>query len=121
MPSSTSVRQYAAEAGLLDRIAEPVHLSAQSPPAEWTAVLGTEPYDVVLAVNVVHVVPWYVTEGLLTGAAAVLRPGGHLVLYGPFARNGILAPDSNVEFDTRLKLRCVPGAAWRGLHGGEVA
>ncbi|CAM9330999.1 unnamed protein product, partial [Sphacelaria rigidula] len=45
------------------------------------------------------------TPGLLSGASAGLKMGGHLFLYGPFALSGLLAPESNTNFDQSLKLR----------------
>lgn len=57
----------------------------------------------VLAVNVVHVAPWSVTEGLLAGAARHLAPDGFLVLYGPFARGGRHTAPSNAAFDASLR------------------
>lgn len=45
------------------------------------------------------------TPGLLKGAAAGLKMGGRLFVYGPFALNGILVPDSNKAFDESLKAR----------------
>lgn len=50
------------------------------------------------------------TSGLLKGASARLRVGGHLFIYGPFALNGLLIPDSNKNFDESLKARS--GGSW---------
>lgn len=50
------------------------------------------------------------TGGLLGGAAAGLKVGGHLFVYGPFALNGLLIPDSNKDFDASLKARS--GGSW---------
>jgi SAM-dependent methyltransferase len=43
------------------------------------------PVDALLCVNVLHVTPWAVAEALFAGAGRVLRPGGPLAVYGPFA------------------------------------
>lgn len=50
------------------------------------------------------------TSGLLKGAAAGLKMGGRLFIYGPFALSGTLAPDSNKDFDASLKARS--GGSW---------
>mmetsp|Transcript_24143 Transcript_24143/g.47130 ORF Transcript_24143/g.47130 Transcript_24143/m.47130 type:complete len:104 (+) Transcript_24143:138-449(+) len=42
-------------------------------------------------------------QGLVQGAAGVLSDGGLLCLYGPFAFDGVLSPESNVEFDRWLR------------------
>lgn len=45
------------------------------------------------------------SPGLLRGAASVLKMGGLLFIYGPFALNGLLAPQSNRDFNESLKAR----------------
>lgn len=50
------------------------------------------------------------TGGLLKGASTGLKAGGYLFIYGPFALNGILIPDSNKSFDESLKARS--GGSW---------
>lgn len=49
--------------------------------------------------------PQECTPALLAGAAAGLKMGGRLFIYGPFALSGLLAPESNVKFDQSLKAR----------------
>ncbi|PZA10578.1 SAM-dependent methyltransferase [Rhodopseudomonas palustris] len=53
--------------------------------------------------NVVHIAPWRVAEGLLTGAGRLLRQDGMLVLYGPFKQGGQHTALSNAVFDTSLR------------------
>ncbi|MEZ5865275.1 MAG: DUF938 domain-containing protein [Geminicoccaceae bacterium] len=65
--------------------------------------------------------PWAATEGLLAGAARLLLPGGPLVLYGPFRRQGRHTAPSNTAFEASLqaqnpawRIRCVDSElAWR--------
>jgi hypothetical protein len=61
--------------------------------------------DAVLCVNVIHIAPWPVCEGLVAGAAAALKPDGRLILYGPFMRGGRHTAASNAAFDRTLKER----------------
>jgi SAM-dependent methyltransferase len=86
----------------------------------------------VLAVNVVHVAPWSVTEGLLAGAARHLAPDGFLALYGPFGRGGRHTAPSNAAFDASLRAQdpewgvrdleeVAAAAEARGLRLEEVA
>jgi tRNA (guanine-N7-)-methyltransferase len=70
-----------------------------SPPSLDT----TGKYDCVLAVNVLHISPLATTTGVLRGAAQALAPGGVLVIYGPFTRNGEFTTPSNQDFDRQLK------------------
>jgi SAM-dependent methyltransferase len=57
----------------------------------------------VFCANVVHIAPWSVAVGLITGAAKYLRPDGRLFLYGPFKRGGQHTAVSNAVFDTSLR------------------
>lgn len=61
--------------------------------------------DVILCVNMVHISPWEASVGLLEGAGRVLRPGGRLILYGPWLERGVEPAASNVTFDQWLKDR----------------
>jgi hypothetical protein len=127
LPTGNSIAAHAADAGVVDRV-RPARVldAATADAAAWVGVTDGAPVDVVLAVHVVHIAPWAATEGLVAGAARALRrPGGALVLYGPFARGGVLVPESNVTFDARLRARSVAargGARSRGsgtltVHG----
>lgn len=72
--------------------------------ADWTASGAPHPVDGVFCANMIHIAPFTAAKGLLSGAGRYLRPGGRLMLYGPFARNGDLAP-SNARFSDDLKRR----------------
>src|SRR4051794_34803802 len=56
--------------------------------------------DAVLCIDLIHIAPWVVAEGLVTGAARILPPGGLLALYGPYRRRGQAMEPSN-EASTR--------------------
>ena len=56
----------------------------------------------VLCVNMTHVSPAASWRGLLEGAGRWLRPGGALLLYGPFQRAGRV-PDGLEDFQRRLQ------------------
>jgi len=64
---------------------------------------GPGPLLAVFCANVVHIAPWAVAEGLMTGAARYLRADGRLFLYGPFKREGRHTAPSNAVFDTSLR------------------
>lgn len=59
--------------------------------------------DMVLAINLVHISPWTVSEGLFKGAKRHLRAGGSLVLYGPYQFFGQHVATSNLRFDEELR------------------
>jgi hypothetical protein len=87
-------------------VADPVRLdvsqSTRHWPVEVTKFAGN--YDFVVNVNMIHISPWQCTLGLFAGAAEMLKSGGRIVMYGPFAVDGVLAPQSNVDFDRSLRL-----------------
>ncbi|MBZ4330339.1 class I SAM-dependent methyltransferase [Corallococcus interemptor] len=61
--------------------------------------------DAMLCVNMIHIAPWAACQGLMRGAARVLRPGGRLVLYGPYFVEGKQTAPSNLAFDESLRAR----------------
>lgn len=61
--------------------------------------------DVIFSANVIHISPWSVSEGLFAGAGRVLKPGGKLILYGPFFSSEIPTAPSNEAFDESLRAR----------------
>jgi SAM-dependent methyltransferase len=62
-------------------------------------------YDAMICINMIHIAPWAAAEGLIAGAARVLRPGGVLFLYGPYRRDGGHTAPSNAAFDLDLRGR----------------
>ncbi|HSO41746.1 MAG TPA: DUF938 domain-containing protein [Rhodospirillales bacterium] len=94
----------------------PLQFDAADPP--WP---GVEPgsLDAVLCINVIHISPWSVCQGLAAGAAAALRPRGLLTLYGPYMRGGRHTAPSNEAFDRTLK-QCDPLFGVRDLDDVEA-
>jgi SAM-dependent methyltransferase len=52
------------------------------------AVKLLSPLDLVININMIHISPWTATVGLLRMASQSLKPGGYLLLYGPYRENG---------------------------------
>ena len=71
--------------------------------------------EAVVCINMIHIAPWSATEGLMRNAAAALGPGGVLILYGPFLRDGAHTGPGNVAFDADLRAR-VPRWGVRALE-----
>ncbi len=69
--------------------------------ADWHAALR-QSFDLILCINLLHIVPWIACEGLMAGAAKLLNPGGHLFLYCCFKRNRRHTAESNASFDRFL-------------------
>jgi len=74
-----------------------------------TAMWPVARADAIVCINMIHIAPWEATVGLFAGAARILAADGVLVTYGPYARDGVLEPESNVAFDRSLRAR---NAAW---------
>jgi hypothetical protein len=80
-----------------------IDLSDPSWCSEMTNGNGPRELLAVFCANVVHIAPWPVTEGLISGAARYLRPDGKLFVYGAFKRGGKHTAVSNATFDTSLR------------------
>lgn len=68
----------------------------------WAEAAG--PFDGMFCANMIHIAPFEAAQGLIAGAGRLLRPGGRLMLYGPFARHAEIAP-SNARFSDDLQRR----------------
>lgn len=73
--------------------------------ADWAATLPktTRPLRLILSMNVVHISPFTVTKGIVSGAGRALAKGGLLVFYGPFQEGGQHTGKGNATFDARLR------------------
>ena len=85
-----------------DRLHGPLVLDASLP--DWGEAEAARPWHAVVSMNMVHIAPFAVAEGLFAGAGRMLDAGGKLFLYGPFARKGVIAP-SNAAFREDLQRR----------------
>ena len=84
----------------LPNLRRPVELDvrAESWPIE-------EPLDALLCCNMIHIAPWPAAAGLMRGASQILSSGSALILYGPFAVEGVHTAPSNAQFDHSLRAR----------------
>lgn len=92
-----SISAWREHAGL-DNLREPL-------PLDVTGIWPAGPFDAVVAINLVHISPWEVTEALVARSAQRLDEGGVLYLYGPYRRDGRHTAASNAAFDADLKAR----------------
>lgn len=57
----------------------------------------------VMSMNVIHIAPFAVAEGIIAGAGNALADGGMLFFYGPFRENGVHTGPGNEAFDAQLR------------------
>ncbi|ACV27857.1 DUF938 domain-containing protein [Kangiella koreensis] len=69
------------------------------------AVWPVNQADAIFTANTCHIMSWERVLDLFQGANRVLKPGGHLLIYGPFNVNGEYTSESNKAFDASLKQR----------------
>jgi len=95
--NSSSIESVKANSQGLSNVLPFVEVDAANPPA--SLLQEGEKYELVLCINMIHISPWSATLGLFAMAGKVLRPGGKLVTYGPYAQDGVLAPQSNQQVE----------------------
>ncbi|XP_058168192.1 methyltransferase-like 26 [Anopheles ziemanni] len=105
-----SIAAYQHEAQL-ENLLRPTVIDISKPCSEWNnganinLANSAERFDYMLNINMLHISPFACAEGLFQNASQLLKPGGLLVTYGPYAVNGILTPESNVSFNESLQRR----------------
>ena len=92
-----SIRLRAAEAGLAN-VRDPITLDAAQP--GWGARQAG--HDLVLLVNLLHLVGAGAARTVIAEAAQALVPGGRLILYGPFLRAGETTSEGDARFHASL-------------------
>ncbi len=77
----------------------PVVLDAASP--DWAADWAGQ--DVVLIINLLHLIPTDLAAAVLAQSARALTATGRLMVYGPFLRNGKTTSEGDAAFDASLR------------------
>ncbi|MBF9046096.1 DUF938 domain-containing protein [Rhodobacterales bacterium LSUCC0031] len=93
-----SIAAWTAAAGL-PNIRPPLALDAAQP--GWAARHG--PTDLIVLVNLLHLICDAETKIVLTEVALALAPGGQFALYGPFLRDGAATSDGDAAFHASLR------------------
>lgn len=83
----------------LTNLCAPQDLDATAP--GWAAQV--EAMDVILLSNLLHLISTAEAQILIAEAAKALAPGGLLLLYGPFKRDGVLVSEGDQRFDADLR------------------
>lgn len=102
-----SIEAWSRHAGVVN-LRDPQTLDAAAP--DWSGAIpiiqSKISLSAIICINVLHIAPWAVTEGMMGAGARHLQPAGSLFIYGPFARKGHHTAPSNAEFDASLRARC---------------
>lgn len=77
----------------------PLHLDAAKLP--WPAHVGR--FDLIVLVNLLHLISEDEADRVLHGVSSALAPGGRFVLYGPFRRAGRLTSAGDEMFHAQLQ------------------
>lgn len=83
----------------LTNLLEPVNIDVTN--TGWEVGI----FDAIYNSNLIHISPWECCLGLLAGAKRHVRPGGLLIIYGPFRIGGDHTAPSNRGFDDDLRSR----------------
>uniref|UniRef100_F1L415 Uncharacterized protein n=1 Tax=Ascaris suum TaxID=6253 RepID=F1L415_ASCSU len=86
----------------------PLHIDVSKGVHSWTLPDGfvQQEIDVLLNINMIHISSGAAVDGLFKAAGELLKPGsGLLITYGAYAINGLITPQSNIDFDKSLRAR----------------
>lgn len=95
-----SIRAYASDTPT-NNVKNPVKIDVTTDSKTWN--LGVDKFDYLINVNMMHISPYNCTLGLFNNAGKVLKSGGLMITYGPYAYNGVIEPQSNIDFDKSLR------------------
>ncbi|KHJ78167.1 hypothetical protein OESDEN_22213 [Oesophagostomum dentatum] len=90
----------------LGNVRVPLFIDVTRPVSHWAlpADYGPLAVDVMLNINMIHISSDAAIEGLFKAAGVLLKRGsGLLITYGPYAIDGVISPQSNIDFDAGLR------------------
>ncbi|KAK5984396.1 Methyltransferase like 26 [Trichostrongylus colubriformis] len=92
----------------LGNVRVPLFIDVTKPVNHWAlpADYGPLAVDVILNINMIHISSDAAVEGLFRASNILLKRGtGLLITYGPYAIDGVISPQSNIDFDSSLRSR----------------
>lgn len=98
------LESISAHANGYSNIKEPLRIDITSDYRTWAnGIFKESSFDYIYNANMVHISPFQCSIGLFYNAGQLLKRNGLLFTYGPYAINGKITPESNVNFDNSLK------------------
>ena len=94
-----SIQEYVDESGFTN-IRPPLHVDITTDITSWD--LPVDLYDLMININMIHITPWQCSLALFQKAGELLKTNGMLLTYGPYARHGVISPESNIRFHNNL-------------------
>ncbi|XP_018571027.1 methyltransferase-like 26 isoform X2 [Anoplophora glabripennis] len=94
-----SIKAYANETPTKN-VKDPIRINVTD---DWTTWGVPNDFDYVININMIHVTPFPCTLALFKNVCEVLKMKGLLIMYGPYANNGVLEPQSNRDFDKNIR------------------
>ncbi|XP_075035587.1 methyltransferase-like 26 [Mixophyes fleayi] len=113
-----SISEYISKGSLIN-VEQPRTLDASQSWRTWG--LESNSLQMVVSINMIHISDPSCTQGLFNGAGHVLQSGGVLLTYGPYSVNGVLTPQSNIDFHQSLKNSNPNWGIWDTSHLQELA
>jgi SAM-dependent methyltransferase len=107
-----SIDAWAAAEGLAN-IRAAAFLDAATPEWSW------QPVELVVLINLMHLISRSAARNVIRGIARVLVPGGRAFLYGPFRTGGAFRSEGDAAFHARLSA-ADPGAGYKDLEWIEA-
>lgn len=98
------LESIAAHANGYSNIKSPLNIDITTNFETWgNGMFKPTSLDYIYNANMIHISPYPCTIGLFTNTGKLLKPNGLLITYGPYAFDGQITPESNVNFDKSLK------------------
>ncbi|XP_053327540.1 methyltransferase-like 26 [Spea bombifrons] len=95
-----SISEHISSSSLVN-VEQPLTLDASQNWETWGPRANS--LQLIVCINMIHISEPSCTQGLFKGAGCLLQAGGVLFTYGPYSVNGVLTPQSNVDFHMSLK------------------
>ncbi len=84
-----------------DNVYNPLYIDLTKP-RTWLILNKKNAYSAILCINIFHVAPISIVDGMMECAAHLLNENGFLLIYGPFMLEGTFNSESNKKFDEIL-------------------